>query len=324
MPDYPLVSIISVNFNGLPYTLEMLASLRGLKYPNVEVIVVDNGSTEDASEITRRYPETIFVRSEQNLGFAGGNNLGIVRASGRYLLFLNNDTEVHHDFLQPLVQEFEQDSRLGLASPKIVYDEGGERRIIQYAGSTGINHYTMRGAKIGSFAIDEGQYDNVYDTELGHGAAMMIPMAVIKEVGLLPDIFFLYYEEHDWCEMIKRAGYKVRYVGTSVIYHKESMTVGRNSPIKAYYMVRGRLLFTRRNTSGLKFFSSSLFFALLALPKNALRHLLKREFKLLKAYLLGVGWHLKGRRAKVNPQLSTNAAGERIITGDTAQQIRRF
>ncbi|MFW6348162.1 MAG: glycosyltransferase family 2 protein [Cyclonatronaceae bacterium] len=182
----------------------------------------------------------------------------------------------------------------------------------------------MRGAKIGSFAEDRGQYDKVYDTELGHGAAMMIPMAVIKEVGLMPDIFFLYYEEHDWCEMIKRAGYKVRYVGTSVIYHKESMTVGRNSPIKAYYMVRGRLLFTRRNTKGIKFISSSLFFAFFALPKNALRHLLKGEFTLLKAYLLGVGWHLKGRPAKVNPQLNTTAEGRHTITGDTFQQIRRF
>lgn len=324
MPEFPLVSIISVNFNGLSYTLEMLASLQKLSYPAVEVIIVDNGSSEDAGEITRQFPGTVFIRSEQNLGFAGGNNLGIARAKGKYLLFLNNDTEVHPGFLQPLVHEFEQDSRLGLASPKIVYDEGGKRHIIQYAGSTGINPYTMRGAKIGSFAEDRGQYDKVYDTELGHGAAMMIPMAVIEEVGLMPDIFFLYYEEHDWCEMIKRAGYKVRYVGTSVIYHKESMTVGRNSPIKAYYMVRGRLLFTRRNTRGIRFLSSSLFFALLALPKNALGHLLRREFKLLKAYLLGVGWHLKGRNAKVNPQLSTNAAGERIISGDTFQQVRRF
>lgn len=324
MSEFPLVSIISVNFNGLSYTLEMLASLQKLTYPEVEVIVVDNGSTEDAGEISRQYPDTVFVRSEQNLGFAGGNNLGIARAKGRYLLFLNNDTEVHPDFLQPLVKEFEQDTRLGLASPKIVYDEAGQRRIIQYAGSTGINHYTMRGAKIGSFAEDKGQYDKVYDTALGHGAAMMIPMAVIKEVGLMPDIFFLYYEEHDWCEMIKRAGYKVRYVGTSVIYHKESMTVGRNSPIKAYYMVRGRLLFTRRNTRGIKFISSSLFFGLFAFPKNTLRHLLKGELKLLKAYILGVGWHLKGRSASVNPQLSTGEDGQPVITGDTVQQIRRF
>lgn len=324
MADYPLVSIITVNFNGLSYTLEMLASLQKLSYPAVEVIVVDNGSSENASEIKERYPETVFIRSEKNLGFAGGNNLGIAKAKGRYLFFLNNDTEVDPHFLQPLVKEFEEDSRLGLASPKIVFHEEGKRRYIQYAGSRGINMYTMRGSSIGHFDEDDGSHDQVYDTKLGHGAAMMIPMKVVEEVGLMPDIFFLYYEEHDWCEMIKRAGYKVRYVGSSVIYHKESMTVGRNSAIKSYYMTRGRLLFTRRNTKGLQFITSSLFFALLALPKNALRHLIKGEYQLLKAYLLGVGWHLAGNKARVNPRLIKNQQGEHQIEGQTFQQIKRL
>lgn len=299
----PLVSIITINYNGLSITLEMLRSLQQISYPNVEIIVVDNGSKEDPSDIVRAFPQVKLIRSLDNLGFAGGNNLGITTAHGKYILFLNNDTEVEPGFLEPLVELFENNPNAGVASPKILYYHSLNKQTIQYAGSTGINPYTGRGSKIGSFEQDHGQYDEARVTALGHGAAMMIPMEVVKKVGLMPDIFFLYYEEHDWFEMIKRAGYRIWYVGTSVVYHKESMTVGPNSPLKIYYMTRGRLLFTRRNSRGVKRLTSLLFFLLLSFPKNVLSYIVRRDFALVKAFVDGSIWHLSHADVSQTPQL---------------------
>ena len=316
----PLVTIISVNYNGVAITLDMLQSLQQVDYANVEIIVVDNGSKEDPSAIVKHFPKVKLIRSLVNLGFAGGNNLGITAAKGKYLLFLNNDTEVEPDFLSPLVEAFENDSSVGVASPKILFYQSQGKKTIQYAGSTGINPYTIRGAKIGSFEQDQGQYNQVRETALGHGAAMMIPMEVIQKVGLMPDIYFLYYEEHDWFEMIKRAGLKIWYVGTSVVYHKESMTVGPNSPLRTYYMTRGRLLFTRRNTHGIQKLSSLLFFMLLSFPKNVLSHILKGEFRLMKAFMEGCLWHLRNSDVHRAPQLVSGGDQSPTVTNTSVPE----
>lgn len=318
----PLVSIISVNYNGVGITLDMLRSLLRISYSNIEIIVVDNGSKKDPSPIVQQFPQVKLIRSLENLGFAGGNNLGITAAKGKYLLFLNNDTEVDPDFLSPLVEVFENDPSVGVCSPKILYFQSKDKKTIQYAGSTGINPFTIRGAKIGSFEQDHGQYNDVRETALGHGAAMMIPLEVVKKVGLMPDIYFLYYEEHDWFEMIKRAGYRVWYVGTSVVYHKESMTVGPNSPLRTYYMTRGRLLFTRRNTSGIQRLSSLLFFVLLAFPKNILIYLFKGEFRLLKAFVEGGIWHLRHSEVHQTPQLQLKESGPPVVVNASVPELK--
>ncbi len=309
----PLVSIIAVNYNQPQVTYEFLDSLRHITYPNYEVIVVDNGSPDGPPErIPTDYPEVKLVISEKNLGFAGGNNLGVANSKGDYLMFLNNDTEVDPGFLQPLLQIFKEHPDAGMASLKLIYFHSENKKIIQYAGSTGINTRTGRGAKIGHLKLDDGTYDDIRETQLGHGAAMMIPREVVRKVSMMPDIFFLYYEEHDWCEMIKRAGYKIYYVGTSKVYHKESMTVGKNSPLKMYYMTRGRLLFMRRNSSFFHKHMSMAFFTFLSIPKNTIRLAFRREFKLLKAFWEGYLWHLTHHWIYDSPQL-IDEKGESLI-----------
>jgi GT2 family glycosyltransferase len=286
----PLVSIITVNFNQPKFTIEFLLSLRNISYKEIEIIVVDNGSREDPSLILQKqFPEIIMIRSQQNLGFAGGNNIGIRRAKGKYILFMNNDTEVDPGFLEPMVDRLEKDTRIGMASPKILYPDNN---ILQYAGSTNINPYTGRGKRNGDMEEDKGQYNTTTETGLCHGAAMIVPMEVIKKVGLMPEVFFLYYEELDWCEMIKRSGYKLFYIAESKVYHKESMTVGKSNPMKTYYMGRNRILFTRRNVKGLKFFISILFFIFFTIPKNSLYFVIKGEFRHLKAYFKGILWNI--------------------------------
>ncbi len=292
MKNSPLVTIITVNYDQPDVTCEMLASLRHLSYENIEIIVVDNGSPKfDPQVIKDRYPEIRLIKSKKNLGFAGGNNLAIKEASGKYLFFLNNDTEVKPDCIEPLVELFENDKSVGVASPKIIFFDSNDT--IQYAGSTEINPWTGRNKGIGSMEKDMGQFDTSSKTDLAHGAAMMVPKAVIDEVGLMPEIYFLYYEELDWCEMIKRQGYTCHYVGQSAIYHKESISVGKSSLLKTYYINRNRLLFIRRNFIGFQKWSSYFVFLALAIPKRALTHAMHGEWKHCSALLKGVFWNFR-------------------------------
>jgi GT2 family glycosyltransferase len=287
----PCVTIITINYNQLKLTCELLDSLRKLTYPQVEVIVVDNHSKENpAGVIGERYPEVKLILSSENLGFAGGNNLGIRASRGKYLLFLNNDTEVDPGFLEPLVALFESNPRAGAASSKILYYNSGET--IQYAGSTRIDPFTGRSKRIGYMEKDQGQHNRLQETDLAHGAAMMVPGKVIEEVGMMPDFFFLYYEEVDWCESIKKAGYKIYFVPDSKVYHKESMSIGKRSTLKTYYMTRNRLLYMRRNTAGFRKLTWILFFLLFSLPKNALMFTLKRDIDHAKAFWKGLAWNI--------------------------------
>jgi GT2 family glycosyltransferase len=289
--NYPRVSVITVNYNQAALTCALIDSLRKVTYPNVEVIVVDNGSSQDATPvITTQYPEVNFIRSEKNLGFAGGNNLGIQASTGKYLLFLNNDTEVDRGFLEPLVHVFETHPTAGAASSKILYyDSDG---IIQYAGSTCVNPFTGRNTRVGFMEKDNGQHDRLKTTDLAHGAAMMVPRKVVDQVGMMPEFFFLYYEEIDWCESIKKAGYQIYFVPASKVYHKESMSVGKNSTLKTYYMTRNRLLFMRRNTSGLKKIFWVLFYLGFSLPKNAMTLLVQRDAAHGKAFWKALVWNI--------------------------------
>ncbi|RSK43086.1 glycosyltransferase family 2 protein [Hymenobacter rigui] len=300
MSTLPLVSIVSVNYNQPAVTCRLLASLRGLTYPNYEILVVDNGSpTADPGPIAAQFPEVQLIRSAQNLGFAGGNNLALPAACGKYILFLNNDTEVEPGLLEPLVQLFETNARAGIASPKIRYYYSANR-LIQYAGCRGISPWTGRGRTIGSREADHGQYDASRRTGLAHGAAMMLPRAVIQHVGLMPEQYFLYYEEHDWCQMVQRAGYECHYVGSTTVHHKESVSIGRASVLQTHYMFRNRLLFMRRNLRGGQFWVSVLYFLLLAVPRHTLRFALARQADHLQAMWRGLAWHLRARHVHRN------------------------
>ncbi len=302
----PLVSIITVNYDQPEVTCELIESLLHISYPCIEIIVVDNGSpTKDPSMIKEKYPEIIFIKSEQNLGFAGGNNLGIRIAKGKYLLLINNDTEVEPGFLEPLVKKLEEDAEVGVVSPKIRYFYHPD--IIQYAGFTTINPFTIRHFSIGFNENDKGQYDRDSLTNYAFGAAMMLPIQVVREVGLMADIFFLYYEELDWIQRIKDAGYKVWYIHNSIVYHKDSISTGSMSPLKIYYLSRNRMLYLRRNIKGWVALISILYQVFIAIPKNAGVFLLKRQFHLFTAYLKAIRWHIKTMFSKEiheSPRLS--------------------
>ena len=289
---YPLVSFISINYNQSAVTLEFLESVSKISYPNIEIIIVDNASpSDDPSIIEEKFPNVKLIRSKQNLGFSGGNNLGIIHSKGEYLLFINNDTEVEPDFLEPLVDAFQNDDSIGMLSPKIYFYHHKDEKIMQYAGGGMVNYKKGAGYFIGYGEKDIGQYASS-DTDLIHGAAVMVPRKLMKTVGVWPDVYFLYYEEIDWSEHFKRKGYKLKYISESLVYHKESISIGKATPIRIYYMNRNRQLFIRRNAPVKLKIQALLFFYGASLPKSTIYFLLKGKWSLLAALWRGVFWNL--------------------------------
>ena len=295
------ISIITINYNGVKDTCELMDTLP-LDDTSIEVIVIDNASQQDeATIIQQRYPQVKVIRSYENLGFAGGNNLGIEAAHGKYLFFINNDTildnqesplkKARHEMqadLRHLVERLETDPKIGMVCPKIRFTWG--QRPIQFAGYTPLSRVTLRNHAIGFNEADFGQYDTAHPTPYGHGAAMMVRREAIDKAGMMPTCFFLYYEEHDWSMMIRRAGYTIWYEPASTIYHKESQTTGQASPLRTYYITRNRLLLVRRNSPLPWRYLSYLYLIFIAGTKGIAKNLINRHFDLAKATFRGL-WH---------------------------------
>jgi len=289
--DYPLVSIISINYDHPEVTCKMLDTLKQISYPSIEVFVIDNNSPkDDPSIITEKHPWVKFISLKENLGFAGANNIGIRMAKGKYVLLLNNDTEVPAGFLEPLVDKLEVNNKIAVASPKIKFFYTPD--MLQYTGVPKFNKISARTIGHGFYKPDNGQFENDSETHFAHGAAMLISMEAIRKVGMMADIFFLYYEEMDWCERFRKSGYKIYYVHNSLVYHKESVSTGKMSPLKAYYMNRARLLFLRRHVDRPLVFLSIAYLLLISFPKNTFLPLIKGRPDLFKAYHKAVMWHL--------------------------------
>ncbi|KIO78763.1 glycosyl transferase [Pedobacter lusitanus] len=288
-----LTSIITVNFNQPEVTIDFLRSVKlHSNLSEVEVIIVDNGSKEDhRQDFLKEYPELIYISSAKNLGFAGGNNLGIEAAQGDYLLFLNNDTEITGNLISELIRELDENEEIGLISPLLLYFDNPD--IIQYAGATPMDYLTCRNSTIGLLENNNGQYDHQSrETAFCHGAAMMCRKRDLESAGLMDKNFFLYYEELDWCEQFKRAGKKIWFTGNTKVYHKESMSVGKESMIKTYFMTRNRMLFIRRNTGKLNTLFFSLYYIGIACPKQIFIYLKKNRTDLIRWVFRGIKWNL--------------------------------
>lgn len=288
-----LTSIITVNFNQPGVTLQFLESVKMHTHPQeVEVIVVDNGSKEDHGQAFKSiYPSLVYIRSENNLGFSGGNNLAINIAKGDYLLLLNNDTEITSDLLPVLQKELDSRPEVGMISPLILYFQ--DKTTIQYAGFTPMNYLTCRNKGIGSMQKDNGQYDGVSrETAYCHGAAVMCRKTDVDTIGSMDELFFLYYEELDWCEKFKRAGKKIWFTGNAKVYHKESMSVGKESSIKTYFMTRNRMLFIRRNTGWLNTLLFSIYYIVIASLRQIFQYIRKGRRDLIKWVFKAIAWNL--------------------------------
>lgn len=288
------LSIITVNYNGVKDTCALIGTIPF--NDNMEVIVVDNGSKEDeAALIKQQYPHVRVIRSEENLGFAGGNNLGIRAASGKYLYLINNDTLLYsgvrsevsgEEFFQPLINRLESDKRIGIACPMIRFV--WKPQPIQFAGYTPLSTITLRNHAIGFGEEDQGQYNRARRTPYAHGAAMMIKREALECVGLMPECYFLYYEELDWSMMFTRAGYQIWYEPNCTIFHKESCSTGADSPLRTYYITRNRFLYAKRNSQPIQRYATYAYLFVVVGIRDVVKYTLNRRFDLVRATICGI------------------------------------
>ena len=249
--------------------------------------MVDNASKEDeASIISERYPQVKVIRSDKNLGFAGGNNLGIKEVKGEYILLINNDTYFKDFNIEPLIKRLESSDKIGIVCPKLRFAWGNNP--IQFAGYTPLSNITLRNKAIGFGEEDKGQYDIAHPTPYAHGAAMLIKREAIEKVGLMPECYFLYYEEIDWSMMFTRASYEIWYDPSCTVYHKESQTTGQNSPLRTYYITRNRLLLVKRNYNGINKYLSYIYLIGLVATRDVIKYTFQGRFDLVKAALKGL------------------------------------
>ncbi len=243
----PKVVIILLNWNGSTDTLSCLESLEKVDYPNFETLVIDNGSTDTSVEVLRRaYPSVRLLETGQNLGFVGGNNVGLEWARGigaDYALLLNNDTEVDPDFLRLLVHAAESSPKVGITGPSIYFFD--EPDTFWSAGGR-IDWKQGITSMVGINQVERGQYGkDPRAVDFVTGCALLIKMSVVEQVGMLDPRFFLYYEETEWCVRVQQAGYRILHVPCAKIWHKISPVAREASPMVHYYMTRNRLLFLK-------------------------------------------------------------------------------
>lgn len=288
MNNTPLLSFITVCYNGITDTCALIESIHKIIHSvSYEIIVVDNASREDEATIIKaHYPTVITLRSQQNLGFSGGNNLGLEIAQGRYLFLINNDTYFESDGIQALIDRLESNPQIGAVSPKIRFAFSPQH--IQFAGYTQLSNITMRNEPIGMGHPDDGSFETPHPSPYLHGAAMLIKREVIDRTGLMPEIYFLYYEELDWCTAMTRAGYTLWYEPHCTVFHKESQSTGQQSPLRTFYLTRNRLLYAWRNFTGMRCLLSILYQMTVAAGKNSLVYFLKHRVDLASAVWKGV------------------------------------
>ncbi|RJQ37723.1 glycosyltransferase family 2 protein [Candidatus Microgenomates bacterium] len=255
------IGIVILNYNGESDTGQCLESINKLdlsKDLELKVVVVDNASKQEL-----RIKGIEIIRNKKNLGFAGGNNIGIrylLEQEVDYILILNNDTIVDKNLVNELIETAKSNEKIGIVVPKIYFEKGYEfhkerykkedlGKVIWYAGGI-MNWKNILGYHKGVDEVDCGQYSKVEETEIGTGCCMLIKKEVLKRIGLFDEKYFLYYEDADLSQRVKKAGYKIIFSPKAIIWHKNAgSTGGSGSDLQDYYISRNRIIFGFRYAS---------------------------------------------------------------------------
>jgi GT2 family glycosyltransferase len=252
MGSVPLLSVVIPNWNGKRFLEECIDSLKAQTFRNFETILVDNGSTDGSAQfIEDKYGAFVrTIRLAKNLGFTGGNNVGIRAAKGEFIVLLNNDTWTDPRWLEELVKTTEVDPCIGMWGSKIYsYDK---RDQIEAVGELIYRDGLCRSK--GQFEPDRGQYERMEEILFPPGCGAMYRKRVFDEVGLFDEDFFAYADDAEIGIRARLAGWKSLYVPRAILYHKNSGTGGQYSPFKAFYVERNRFWIT------LKYFPLPLLF----------------------------------------------------------------
>lgn len=220
MIDSMRVLIIVLNYNGIHLLKKHLPSVTKTEYSNFDICVVDNGSTDESVEyLKKNFPNIKIVKSDTNLGFGRGNNLGVSKYPDfDAYVFLNNDISVEKNWLNELVKVVQSDKSIGAVGPKILYSEKkGEEYTINSAGMIITKHHLAYDRYEGE--IDSKKFNTTEEVECLTGGALLVKKEVFEKIKGFNPKMFLYYEDVDLCLRIKDAGYKLYYCGSSVVYH---------------------------------------------------------------------------------------------------------
>jgi len=259
------VALVILHFNEPKLTENCLESVKKIKTQDfkVEVIVINNNPQEKINFLKRKFPEFVFLEVKENLGFTGGNNLGIKKALKKgtnFVLLLNNDTLVDKNLITELLEVAKNNKQAGILGPKIYfapnyefhrerYQEKERGRVIWYAGGL-FDWQNIIASHRGVDEIDRGQYQRLEATDFASGCAMLVRKEVFQKIGLFDNQYFLYLEDVDFCQRAKKAGFKIFYVPTAKLWHLNAGSSEVGGPLHDYYLTRNRLLFGFKYASG--------------------------------------------------------------------------
>lgn len=327
----PKVSIILLNWNGWEDTIECLESLYQINYKNYNVILVDNDSNDDSLERIEEYlkgdmpirsefyeyatsnkpiklvnigeipgigdESLILIRNSENLGFAGGNNVGIehamVELNPDYVLLLNNDTVVEKNFLKEMVKTGDSNPEIGFIGAKTLFYD--RKTIIQEAGGGMIDYSHAEVEEIGFNEVDDGSLDSYIEPDYIGGACMLVKANVIKQIGGLDESYFMYWEDVDFCTTGLERGYKSAYQYEALVWHKYGSS--SENTFKMYYLNRNRLYFMGKHTKSMTYLKFLVYFVPFILFESAYQLIRKSDSKMAKAYFYSMidGFRLPNR-----------------------------
>ena len=319
----PLVSVIIPHYGGKKILNECLDSLDNTDHSKLEIIVVDNCSTDNSiNTIDNKFPHVKLIQSEYNRGFAGGCNFGSQHAKGAYLLILNNDTIHENDWITHLVQIMESNKNISAVQPKIMNYK--KRDYFDYSGGSGgyLDKYCFpftRGRIFNTIEKDEGQYNDSCKIFWASGTAFLTRKNIFKQLGGFDETLFAHMEEIDYHWKCQLLGYEVWVEPKSVVYHHGAITLPVSSPYKTYLNYRNSLILLLTNYStvvSLKFFPPRIFLELLSIIKEILFFHWTHALAIFRAWLwivCHIGYICERRKKINNTKLLDNIYANSIV-----------
>jgi GT2 family glycosyltransferase len=292
----PKVSVIILSYNAKHDVLDCLKSVHRSKYPNYEIIVVDNASSDGSSEIIRKtYPHVKLVCSKLNLGRTGGYNLGLKYATGEYILFLDQDTVIEENMIAELIKVISMNSLIGAVGPKIYYFNDPKRI---WSVGTSVNLLTGKVHFFGSGQIDKGQFNSIIEVQQCPTAILVRREVISKIRGYDEDIFMVYCDA-DFCLKIWEAGYKVVVSPFAMLWHKVrkplkmSESLGLKSPLMAFLGGRNRIIFMKKHAKKPNFLMFLTVFLPIIIIFYSITSIIERRIDLLISFWKGTLYGLK-------------------------------